>query len=113
MHDDGRVGPADLVMFYQCVKEDYRIGATHISLYGALYYFFIISDFQNPLPIKRKLVMECAKICGLATYHKCIKDLKEFGYIEYLPSFNPSKNSLVYFLKLDKNTCRQEKMNRA
>jgi hypothetical protein len=44
--------------------------------------------------------MFVAKISGPATYHKCIKDLNDFGYIEYVPSFNPAINSRVYLLKL-------------
>ena len=40
-------------------------------------------------------MMKLSKIAALGTYHKCIKDLQDFGYIEYLPSFNPYKGSLV------------------
>jgi hypothetical protein len=109
---EDRVGAPDLVHFYWRVRDDHRIGATHISLYGALYYFFILGHFQNPVLIKRKTLMEFAKISGLATYHKCIKDLKQFGYIDYLPSYSPAKSSRVYFLKLDETACKLEKMNR-
>jgi len=45
-------------------------------------------------------VTEIAKISGLATYHKCMGDLNEFGYIEYKRSFNPAVSSLVYLLKI-------------
>ena len=44
--------------------------------------------------------MEVAKISGLATYHKCMKDLVEFGYIQYDPSYNPAVNSQVRLLKV-------------
>ncbi len=40
--------------------------------------------------------MEVAKISGLATYHKCIKDLHDYGYIQYEPSYNPAVSSQVY-----------------
>ena len=42
--------------------------------------------------------MATAKISGLATYHKCIKDLHAFGYIQYKPSYNPGTTSKVYLL---------------
>jgi hypothetical protein len=32
--------------------------------------------------------MEAAKIIGLATYHRCTKELHTYGYISYLPSYN-------------------------
>lgn len=45
--------------------------------------------------------MRGAKIFGLATYHKCIKDLNDFGYISYQPSYNPRVGSRVYLVRLD------------
>ena len=44
--------------------------------------------------------MEVAKISGLATFHKCIEDLNDFGYIQYLPSYNPATSSQVNVLEL-------------
>jgi hypothetical protein len=56
------------------------------------------NDFQNPVVIKRKQVMEASKISGLATYHRCIKELHEYGYIDYLPSYNSVIGSQVVIL---------------
>ena len=39
--------------------------------------------------------MKIAKIGGIATYHKCMKDLVSSGYILYQPSFHPGLGSLV------------------
>lgn len=39
--------------------------------------------------------MERSKIKSIATYHKCVKQMEEFGYIEYLPSYNTYKGSQV------------------
>ncbi len=44
--------------------------------------------------------MRVSKICSNATYHKCIKELNEYGYLEYFPSFNPYKGSLVNLFNL-------------
>jgi len=90
----------ELTRFYLAIREDHRIGTTHISLYMALFEFYNLNRFQNPIDIKRTSVMEVAKISGLATYHKCIKDLVDFGYIKYQPSFNPAISSQVYLLNL-------------
>lgn len=40
--------------------------------------------------------MKVSKISAKATYHKCMKDLHDFGYLKYKPSYNPFKGSLVY-----------------
>ena len=88
----------ELTNFYSAVKNDNRIGTTHISLYMALFQFYNLNRLENPIQITRTAVMEVAKISGLATYHKCMKDLVEFGYIQYEPSYNPAINSQVYLL---------------
>ena len=84
-----------LTSFYDRIQEDNRLNPTHISLYLALFQFWNLNHFQNPISISRNEMMRLSKISAFGTYHKCIKDLQEFGYIEYLPSFNPYKGSLV------------------
>jgi hypothetical protein len=37
---------------------------------------------------------------GLAICHKCMRDLVEFGYIQYQPSYNPTISSLLLFVLL-------------
>ena len=90
----------ELTSFYSAIKSDPRIGTTHISLYMALFQFYNLNRLTNPILITRTAVMEVAKISGLATYHKCMKDLVEYGYIQYQPSYNPSISSRVYLLKI-------------
>ena len=90
----------ELTSFYSAAKSDHRIGTTHISLYMALFQFFNLNRLSNPILITRTSVMEAAKINGLATYHKCMKDLVEYGYILYVPSYNPAISSQVYLLKV-------------
>ena len=90
----------ELTGFYSAIRDDNRISTTHISLYMALFQFYNLNQFRNPVEITRASVMDIAKISGFATYHKCIKDLVEFGYIQYLPSFNPAVGSQVKLLKV-------------
>lgn len=84
-----------LTGFYDRIQQDDRLNPTHISLYLALFQFWNLNHFQNPISISRTEMMRLSKISALGTYHKCIKQLQEYGYIEYLPSFNPYKGSLV------------------
>ena len=85
-----------LTHFFTSIRDDNRISATHISLYMAFYQFYILNSFQNPIEISRLSVMDRAKISGLATYHKCIKDLNDYNYIRYIPSYNPRVRSKVW-----------------
>jgi hypothetical protein len=84
--------------FFRAIREDNRIGTSHISLYMALLECWNQHDFQNPVFITRKKLMEDAKINGLGTYHKCIRDLHDYGYIRYQPSYNPAIQSKVTLL---------------
>ncbi|MDB5006046.1 MAG: hypothetical protein JWP45_439 [Mucilaginibacter sp.] len=76
---------------------DKRVLATHVSLFTALFIFWQRGGFVSPFAITRKTVMAYAKIASIATYHKCIRELDEYGYIRYQPSFHPQKGSLVYW----------------
>ena len=86
-----------LTEFYSSILEDNRINARHISLYMALFECWNKNNFQNPIHFTRHSIMPTAKISGIATYHKCIKELHEYGYIKYIPSFHPGIQSMVYF----------------
>ena len=90
----------ELTRFFSAIREDNRIGTTHISLYMALFQFYNLNHFLNPVNITRAAVMEVAKISGLATYHKCIKDLVELAYIRYEPSYNPAIGTQIHLLKV-------------
>ena len=76
---------------------DKRVLATHVSLFTALFIFWQREGFVSPFAITRKTVMAYAKIASIATYHKCIRELDEYGYIRYQPSFHPAKGSLIYW----------------
>jgi hypothetical protein len=86
--------------FFQKVAADNRLNPTHVSLYMAIFQFWNSERFQNPVSISRQELMRISKISAKATYHKCIKDLHTYGYIQYLPSFNPFKGSLVYLFDM-------------
>lgn len=85
-----------LAGFFDRVAADKRINPTHISMYVSLFQFWNASRFKNPISISRNELMRVSKISAKATYHKCMKDLNDFGYLKYKPSFNPFKGSLVY-----------------
>jgi hypothetical protein len=82
--------------FFQRVASDKHLNPTHVSLYMAIFQYWNAGHFQNPVSISRQELMRISKISAKATYHKCIKDLHNLGYIQYMPSYNPFKGSLVF-----------------
>jgi hypothetical protein len=90
-----------LTGFFDRVVSDHNLNPTHISLYISLFQFWNVNRFINPISITRDEMMRISKICSKATYHKCMKDLHARGYINYQPSYNPFKGSLVTIINLE------------
>lgn len=100
-----------LTGFFDRIVTDDTLNPTHISLYISLFQFWNINRFQNPISITRNEIMKISKICSKATYHKCMKDLHNKGYLNYIPSFNPFKGSLVHLLIFDPDFQPDQKTN--
>lgn len=80
--------------FFRAIAQDPVIGASHISIYCALHQ---LCDDEGAAYFTSAEVMKLAKVSGLGTYHKCIRDLHQQGYICYRPSYNHRKKSRVLF----------------
>ncbi len=89
-----------LTAYFDRVVDDHSLNPTHISLYVALFQFWNLNRFQNPISITRDEVMRISKICSKATYHKCMRELHEKGYVIYEPSYNPFKGSMLQMVNL-------------
>jgi hypothetical protein len=68
-----------LMTFLDAVSKDPRIGASHVSMYMSLFHYWLSNNCQDPVVINRRGIMEQSKISGLATFHKCIRELHEYG----------------------------------
>lgn len=90
-----------LTGFFLRIALDERLNPTHVSAYMALFQFWNINRFENPVYISRGEMMKVSKINANATYHKVINELQKFGYISYKPSYNPFKGSAVYLVNLE------------
>ncbi len=89
----------ELIEAYCTLSRDERITVWHGSIYTALLYLWAKNSCHNPISITRKKVMKLAHVNSIVTYHKCIKQLQDFGYIQYVPSYNcflGSRISLIF-----------------
>jgi hypothetical protein len=87
-----------LTGFFNKLIYDFDLNPTHVSLYIALFQFWNLNRFKNPISISRDEVMRISKIYSKATYHKCMRELHEKGYVIYEPSYNPFRGSLITML---------------
>ena len=81
--------------------DDKRITCFHFSLYSALFHFWNFNLFQNPFSINRGEIMTYSKIGSINTYHRCMRELSEWNYILYEPSYDRQRGSQVTMYRFD------------
>jgi hypothetical protein len=87
-----------LFSFFTAIEKDYRISVTHIGIYAALLCYRADKGFVNPVEAFKYEIMKIAKISSHVTYHKCIRELSEYGYIKYKASSKRNQRSTIYFI---------------
>ena len=87
---------APLSDFFLAIENDGRINITHIGIYAALLQYWKEHQYANPLQVFSSDIMHKAKISAKSTYHKSIRDLSDYGYLKYIPSFKRNQGSKVF-----------------
>ncbi|MFY1047500.1 hypothetical protein [Chryseobacterium sp. GP-SGM7] len=104
-----------IISYFSSFIKDSQMQPVHISLYVALFELWSINKFQSPFRICRKEVMRLSKIKSFATYHKCIKEMHNAGFIIYSPTYNSYKGSsieIVDFETLDLKGRERKRMSK-
>lgn len=97
-----------IIDFFGNVINDHRMIPSHISLYVSLFQLWSRHEYQNPFRVSRKEVMKLGKIKSFATYHKCIKELHQAGFIIYSPSYHPYEGSSIEIIDFESEDFRKE-----
>lgn len=87
-----------LSSFLQRVTTDTGLTTTHIGICMALCAAWVNNGFNNPFNVSRRQLMFAAKIKSKTTYHKVISELAHLNYLQYTPSYHPTKASQVLIL---------------
>ncbi|SIN78812.1 hypothetical protein [Algoriphagus halophilus] len=90
-----------LERFIADIDRDPRICLSHIGLFSVLLYLREEHGGMEPFPIKREDLMKAAKISSTTTYFRIIRELHEYGYIDYYPTFNRMSLSQVKIREMD------------
>lgn len=86
------------VQFLNKVVSDDRLKPVHIAICVALVNAWSKQDFRSKFNISRRVLMSDSRIRSFATYHKVIKEMCRFGYIQYNPSYHPQHGTTVSIL---------------
>lgn len=87
-----------LSSFLKLVSKNRNIKPSHLSLYSAILMCYTKGLCQNPFRVSRRELMKHSAIHSFATYHKCMKELVLYGYIDYQPSYHPNLASRITLL---------------
>lgn len=87
--------------FFQRLEQDNRMTAHHISLYLSCFQIWNMNRFRNPFSVNRFDMMKLSRIGSVNTYARCIKELNQWGYIEYFPSANLYSGSHISCISFD------------
>jgi hypothetical protein len=90
------LGENKLYEFLAATKDDGRISAVHIALYLALIQKSLAFENNKEIKVSRQEIMCLAKISSRQTYNKRIRELQEFGYIKYYPSFHQTAGAIIH-----------------
>ena len=88
------------------VWDDARLRTVHICLYAAIAHHCGKAD-QNQIRISRRILMQSARIRSIATYHSCIRELAQYGHIDYQPSYHPLRASRIALTVHDSESLNQ------
>ncbi len=91
----------EIMDFMDRSVSDSRLGPMHISVYFAILYCWLLQGGEGPARVKGKELMVLAKIGGPTPFYKTLKELHQFGYIDYKPSFCAAEKSKVYLLLVE------------
>lgn len=91
-------GIQPLLVFFSAMQNDYRISTTHIGIFSALLIYQISQGASGSFKAFSKDIMILAKVSSPFTYLRCLKELHDYGYIVYKPSFKKTEASKICFL---------------
>ncbi len=96
---DMLLGSSVTARLYSRIIDDNRVTVWHISLYMSILNLWSQEGYKNQVKIKRENLMMLAHFKSITTYHKCINQLQEFGYINYKPTYDYYDGSAVEVVK--------------
>jgi hypothetical protein len=80
------------------VVHDGRLGPQHVSMYVAIVWCWVAQGRPEWVTVSGKELGPLAKIFGSSPVYRCLRELHDYGYVVYRPSYNPVEKSKVFLL---------------
>lgn len=84
--------------FFRNSRADARLNVWHLALLFAILALAAEQQRLKSIAVSRRMLMLLSHIHTIPTYHKYLKEIQDWGYIMYRPSFHPGVRSEVDIL---------------
>lgn len=81
--------------FVERIVKEKGLQPSRISVFLAMLQLWKEQKRCNPFQVSRRKIMKLSGIKSIVTYHICISELKDRGFVEYKPSYHPRLGSRV------------------
>lgn len=88
-----------LLKYISLYEQDERLNVWHLALLVAIITLAYKQKQSQTIKVSRSKIMKLSHVNTLPTYHKYFKELQDFGYIKYIPSYHPDCRSEIDLLK--------------
>lgn len=88
--------------FLDSICGDQLLNVWHLALFLAIAQLAYKQNEKWIITVSRSKLMALSHIKTLPSYHKYFKQLQDFGYIKYTPSYHPNGRSTVEIIQKHK-----------
>lgn len=85
----------ELMKYLSAYMKDPELNIWHLMILTSILSLGYNQKQWERIKVNRGKIMMLSHIRTLPTYHKYFKELQDFGYINYKPSFHPGSRSEV------------------
>lgn len=86
---------AQFQIIFEQMSCDARLSALHVALYHSVLRCWKKAKGASECKVNDIALREASKIHSTSVYHRCLKELEEWGYLRYFPSQLPGLDSMV------------------
>ncbi|PZX51499.1 hypothetical protein LV84_03656 [Algoriphagus ratkowskyi] len=81
--------------YVERIVKEKGLPPSRVSVFLAMLQLWKEQKRCNPFQVSRRRIMKLSGIKSIVTYHTCICELRNRGFVEYKPSYHPKLGSQV------------------
>ena len=95
MKNENNLNEGQIMNHFSIFMNDSDLNVWHLAILSAVLNLGYKQGQRRRIKVSRSKIMALSHINTLPTYHKYFKQLQDFGYIKYKPSYHPGCKSEI------------------